>query len=64
MKLNASLETRTNKEGKTYKCVVIKISQNSEKIVFLSPAEIELLELTQNKGDNSFWNDNDMPDLR
>lgn len=58
MKLDASLETRTNKEGKTYKCVVIKISQNSEKIVFLSPAELELIELTSQK-DNS----NGFPDL-
>lgn len=62
MKLDASLETRTNKEGKTYKCVVIKISQNSEKIVFLSPAEIELLELTNKK--SSFWDSNDLPDLK
>lgn len=61
MKLDASLETRTNKEGKTYKCVVIKISQNSEKIVFLSPAEIELLELTSKK--DSFWSSSELPDL-
>lgn len=61
MKLDASLETRTNKEGKTYKCVVIKISQNSEKIVFLSPAEIELLELTSKK--DNFWSSKDLPDL-
>jgi hypothetical protein len=63
MKLDASLETRTSKEGKSYECVVIKISQNSEKIVFLSPAEIELLKLSHKK-DNSFWDDKDMPDLR
>lgn len=63
MKLDASLETRTSKEGKSYECVVIKISQNSEKIVFLSPAEIELLKLSHKK-DDEFFDYKDKLDLR
>lgn len=58
MRLNATLETRTSKEGKSYECIVIKISEHSEKIVFLSPAELELLKL--NNKDDSL----DMPDFR
>lgn len=62
MKLDASLETRTSKDGNTYQCVVIKISEKSEKLVFLSPAEIELIELNnRNKVSNPFDN---MPDLK
>ena len=64
MKLDATLETRTNKEGKTYKCVVIKISRNSEKIVFLTPAEIELLEITNGNNHSDFWDKEDLPELR
>lgn len=63
MSINATLETRTNKEGKVYKCVVIKISHNSEKIVFLSPAELELLELNAKQANHS-TNDLEMPDFR
>ena len=55
MKIDASLETRKKKDGSgDYKVVVIKISDKSEKLVFLSPAELELLEL-YNKENNSFW---------
>jgi len=60
MNINATLETRTNKEGKTYECVILKISDKSEKIVFLSPAELELLKLN-NAHKNNF---DVMPDLR
>lgn len=55
MKIDASLETRKKKDGSgDYKVVVIKISDKSEKLVFLSPAELELLEL-YNKDNNNFW---------
>lgn len=64
MSINATLETRTSKEGKTYKCVVIKISENSEKVVFLSPAELELLELNAKKANNNTYNELEMPDFR
>ena len=55
MKIDASLETRKKKDGSgDYKVVVIKISDKSEKLVFLSPSELELLEL-YNKDNNNFW---------
>lgn len=41
----ATLETRKSKKGNEYEVVVIKISDNAEKLVFLSPAELELLKL-------------------
>lgn len=62
MKLDASLETRTNKEGKSYQCIVIKLSDKSEKLVFLNQAETELVQLHYGKNSNSLFND--MPDLR
>ena len=57
MELKATLETRKKKDGTgNYKVVVIKLSEHSEKLVFLSPAEIELLNLTyKDKKDNDFW---------
>lgn len=45
MKLDATLEKRISKEGREYEVVVIKLSQNSEKLVFLNPAEKELLKI-------------------
>lgn len=46
MEFKAQLEERTSKKSnKTYKCVVVKLTDNLEKIVFLSDAEVELLEL-------------------
>lgn len=47
MKLYATLETRTKRDGSgEYKVIVIKLSEKSEKLVFLTPSELELLELT------------------
>lgn len=43
--INARLETRTSKKGTEFEVVVIKLSDNAEKLVFLSPAEMELLKL-------------------
>lgn len=46
MELNATLETRKKKDGSgTYEVIVIKLSEHSEKLVFLSSAEMELLKL-------------------
>lgn len=42
-KIDATLEERVSKKGNTYQCVVIKITDNIEKLVFLEPAEVELL---------------------
>lgn len=57
MKVDATLETRKKKDGDgEYKVVVLKLSQRSEKLVFLSPSELELLEMSLQKN-------NSMPEL-
>jgi hypothetical protein len=61
MELKATLETRKKKDGSgTYKVIVIKLSENSEKLVFLNSAELELLELKMAKNSES---SNNFPDL-
>ena len=50
MELKATLEERISKKsGKPYKCLVIRLTENIEKIVFLKDAEIELLTLKYSK---------------
>lgn len=48
----ATLETRTSKKGSEYEVLVIKITDKIEKLVFLDPAELELLKLNSDKKDN------------
>ncbi len=59
MELKATLETRKKKDGTgDYNVIVIKLSEHSEKLVFLTPAELELINLTygkKNNVDNDFW---------
>uniref|UniRef100_A0AAU8B8R8 Uncharacterized protein n=1 Tax=Dulem virus 59 TaxID=3145770 RepID=A0AAU8B8R8_9VIRU len=43
--ITATLETRKSKKGTEYEVIVIKLSDNAEKLVFLSSAELELLKL-------------------
>lgn len=45
MEVKATLEERISKSGNPYKCIVIKLSENTEKVVFLEPAELELLNI-------------------
>lgn len=45
IEVQATLETRTSKKGSDYEVVVLKLSDNTEKLVFLSPAELELIKL-------------------
>ena len=45
----ATLETRTSKKGSQYEVLVINITDNIEKLVFLEPAEIELLKISNSK---------------
>ena len=53
MDIKATLETRTKKDNSgDYKVVVLKLSDKSEKLVFLNPAELELLELYNSKDNN------------
>lgn len=51
MDVKATLETRLSKNGNEYEVLVIKLTDNSEKLVFLSPAEKELIKLYNNKED-------------
>lgn len=44
MDLKCQLETRTSKKGLSYTCLVIKLTDKYEKLVFLSSAELALLE--------------------
>lgn len=61
MELKATLETRKKKDGSgTYEAIAIKLSEHSEKLVFLNPAELELLKMTLSK--NTDINDN-FPDM-
>lgn len=41
--LNAVYETRTNKNGKPYSALFVKMGKDYEKIVFLTTAELELI---------------------
>ena len=46
IEVRATLETRVSKKtGKTYQCLVIRLTDTYEKVVFLDPAEIELIKL-------------------
>lgn len=45
MEVHAVLEERTSKAGKPYKCLVIYLTDNYEKLVFLTKAEEELLKM-------------------
>lgn len=47
MNINCSLETRVSKKGNTYEVLVLKLSDTCEKLVFLEPAELELLKIRQ-----------------
>lgn len=51
MDVKATLETRQSKTGSSYEVLVIKLSENSEKLVFLQPAEKELLRLYNKKNE-------------
>lgn len=49
----AILETRTSKKGNTYEVLVIKLTDNLDKLVFLEQAELELLKMNSSKPDKS-----------
>lgn len=44
--VKATLETRTSKKGNEYQCLVIKLTDTYDKIVFLDKADLELLKLS------------------
>lgn len=46
IEVRATLETRVSKKtGKTYQCLVIKLTNTYEKVVFLDNAEVELIKM-------------------
>ena len=45
--IRCELEERTSKAGNKYKVLVIDITDNVKKLVFLSEAELELLQLCE-----------------
>lgn len=46
IEVRATLETRLSKKsGKPYQCIVIKLTDTYEKIVFLDNAEVELIKM-------------------
>lgn len=49
MELQSRLEQRVSKDGKPYFCVVIKLTDELDKIVFLEPAELQCVKLTYSK---------------
>ena len=49
----ATLETRTSKKGSEYEVLVIKITDNIEKLVFLEPAELALLKIANSNSTRS-----------
>lgn len=51
MNIPAKLEERVSKNGNPYICIVVKITDKVEKLVFLNEAELELIRLTY--GNNS-----------
>jgi len=48
MNIPATLEQRISKAGKPYKCIIVKLTADVEKMIFLTDAEMALLELTAN----------------
>lgn len=51
MNLKCTLETRhSEKSGKDYQVVVIKLTDTYEKVVFLEQSELELVKLSQKLG--------------
>lgn len=53
-KVEATLETRVSKKGTEFTVVVIKLTDNLEKLVFLEAAELELLKLSNSKKEIPF----------
>lgn len=49
MPVDCKLVERTSKEGNKYVCLVIQLTPNYEKLVFLTQAEKELIVVTKGK---------------
>ncbi len=49
MEVKCTLETRQSKKGNDYQVLVVKLTDSYEKLVFLEPAEVELLKCYNTK---------------
>lgn len=49
MNIKATLQERVSKKGNKYVCIVVCIADGIEKIIFLTPAELKLIELLNSK---------------
>ena len=47
--LKATLVKKTSKKGNDYECVMVELTPNYKKVVFLDDAELELLKFCDNK---------------
>lgn len=54
MDVKATLETKTSKKGTNYQVIVIKLTDTYEKLVFLEPAELELLKVSKSEKEAPF----------
>ena len=54
--LEATLETKISKNGREYQVIVIKLSDRYNKMVFLEPAEKEILRARLEKENDNFPN--------
>jgi len=48
MEVKATLEHKISKDGNPYECIVIKLTEDYDKIVFLDRAELALLKKCNN----------------
>ena len=46
MNVKCLLVNKTSKEGKSYVCLEIYLTDTIKKVMFLTPAEVELVKLT------------------
>lgn len=59
MEFKAILVNRVSSKGNAYEAIEVSVTDTIKKLVFLSPAELELLHLknkdTEEKPDTDFW---------
>ena len=54
MDVKATLEEKISKNGNPYTAVVIYLTENCKKTVFLEPAEVELLKMVKEEKKDEF----------
>lgn len=54
MEIKCTLEEKTSKTGKPYTVLLVHLTDSCTKMVFLDPAELELLKLSNKKNEFEF----------